>query len=214
VASSLLQQFSLTEGGDPVTSLQKALEASELLRDKVASLRSDDPKKQSLREKAAAADFAAFAAIKQAGAEELWQLGKKPLAWGLGLGLPALGAGHALISDAHAQGKDLIRDARNQALLTSLGVGGMQALGGLLSQQPPQVQQQPQDMSYMPDAGVAQMDAVPPGQEQAKLSALVMVDDLLEDAYEQLSGREKRAALAHLVAHRMTSMRVVRSLLK
>jgi hypothetical protein len=187
-----------------MTTLTSAIAASETLNEKSASLRTQDS-----REKAAAADFAAFDAIKHAGAEELWQLGKKPLAWGLGLGLPALGVGHSLLHGAKQTSGDILRDARNQALLTSLGVGGMQALGGMLQRQPAQ-----QSQGFMPDAGISQMDTPPPGQEQARVASLIMVDDLLEDAYSQLSGREKSAALAHLVAHRREAMRVVRELLR
>jgi hypothetical protein len=189
--------------------LKTAIGASELLNEKSASLRTQDS-----REKAAAADFAAFALVKQAGAEELWQLGKKPLAWGLGLGLPALGAGHALISDAHAQGKDLIRDARNQALLTAAGVGGMQSLGNMLGGMHGSQQQPAADPTQAAAPLMPYYEQPPPGGEAAKLSALIMVDDLLENAYEQLSGRQKSAALAGLAAHRIASMRLVRSMLR
>lgn len=180
-------------------SLVHALETSLLLAEKRASLRAADPRVAALRERQAFVDFDAFARVKSANAEELFALGKKPLAWGLGLGLPALGVGHALISDAHHQGKDLLRDARNQALLTAAGVGGMQSLGGML-----QNAMQPRP-SYQ---------AATPEDAPQKIAADIMVDDALESAYLDTDVRAKHAALVHLIVHRMDAMHTVRSLLR
>ena len=188
--------------------LRSAIEASVALHDKTASLREADPRLQDYREKCAAVDFHAFAVIKTAApadiAREVVQLGKKPLAWGLGLGLPALGVGHAMVTDARRQGGELARDVRNQALLTAAGVGGMQALGNLLTAAPPaQLNMQPST-----DSGWT------PGNMPMKLAARIMVDDLLEDACSVGTSLEKRAALVHLIVHRSDSMAQVRSLLR
>jgi hypothetical protein len=174
--------------------LLAVIRASAALAEKRASLRAGDPREASMRERQALMDFGAFSRVKQAGLEETLSLAKRPLAWGLGLGLPALGVGHALISDAHSHAKDLVRDARNQALLTAAGVGGMQSLGGLL-----QAAVRPR-----PGPGLEQAD---PGQ---RLAADMRVDDLLEDACRTGQPSEKHAALVHLIGHRLDAMSVVR----
>lgn len=179
--------------------LVRALETSVLLAEKRASLRSTDPRSEALRERQALVDFDAFGLVKAAGLEEVVALGKRPLAWGLGLGLPALGVGHALISDARHQGQDLLRDARNQALLTAAGVGGMQSLGGLLQGA----------MRPRPSYETTSFEDAP-----QKIAADIMVDDALLSACHEVSDGAKRAALVHLVVHRMDAMHAVRSLLR
>lgn len=179
--------------------LATALETSILLSEKRASLRGADPRIPSFRERQALVDFAAFGLVKAAGMEELLHLAKKPLAWGLGLGLPALGVGHALISDARHQGGDLIRDARNQALLTAAGVGGMQSLGGLLQGA----------MRPRPSYETPSTDDAP-----QKIAADIMVDDVLEAACDQVDAGTKHAALVHLIVHRIDAMHAVRSILR
>lgn len=179
--------------------LVSALETSLLLAEKRAALRANDPRGVALRERQALVDFDAFARVKVANAEELFGLAKKPLAWGLGLGLPALGVGHALISDAHHQGKGLLRDARNQALLTAAGVGGMQSLGNVFSNA----------MHPRPS-----YEATTPEDAPQKIAADIMVDDALEAAYCAVAPHTKHAALVHLVVHRMDAMHAVRSLLR
>lgn len=172
------------------------IRASAALAEKRASLRVGDPRAAQMRERQALLDFGAFHHVKQAGLEETLSLAKRPLAWGLGLGLPALGVGHALISDAHSHAKDLVRDARNQALLTAAGIGGMQSLGSLL-----QAAAHPRTSH---DPGM-----VDPNQ---RLAADMCVDDLLEDACRIGSLAEKHAALVHLIGHRLDSMDVVRKI--
>lgn len=179
--------------------LAQAVEASILLAEKKASLRADDPRHAALREKQATIDFAAFALAKQAGLEEILQLSKRPLAWGVGLGLPALGVGHALLSDARHQGQDLLRDARNQALLTAAGVGGMQSLGELLRH------------SAAPRPSYEESSSA---EAPHKIAAALMVDDVLEAACADADPRVKQAALVHLIVHRGDAMRVVRALLR
>lgn len=177
--------------------LADVVRASAVLAEKRASLRHDDSRTAELRERQALFDFGAYASIKAAGLEETMSLARKPLAWGLGLGLPALGVGHALIADAHSHAKDLVRDARNQALLTAAGIGGMQSLGGLL--------QSAVHSRAQPEQG--------PVDPMQRLAADMRVDDLLEDACRLGAATEKHAALVHLIRHRLDAMRAVRGIL-
>lgn len=177
--------------------LVDVIRASAVLAEKRAALKHGDPRTVELRERQAVFDFGAYASVKTAGLEETLSLAKRPLAWGLGLGLPALGVGHALIADAHSHAKDLVRDARNQALLTAAGVGGMQSLGGML--------QSAVRSRAQPDPG-----SVDP---MHRLAADMRVDDLLEDACRSGTAAEKHAALVHLIGHRLDAMCVVRGIL-
>lgn len=177
--------------------LAHAVAASFFLAEKTAELREESPLRQTTRERQALIDFDAFGCVKAAGIEELMTLGKKPLAWGLGLGIPALGVGHTLLRDARHQGEGLIRDARNQALLTAAGVGGMQGLGSLL---------QAATRPRVSNGGSFGEDPM------GKLAADIMVDDLLEDACTSTTA--KQAALTHLIIHRMGAMQDVRALLR
>jgi hypothetical protein len=174
--------------------LLAVIRASAALAEKRAAIRAGDPRETMMRERQAVMDFGAFDLVKQAGLEETLSLARRPLAWGLGLGLPALGVGHALISDAHSHAKDLVRDARNQALLTAAGVGGMQSLSNLLQ------------TATRPRAG-HDPGSIDPNQ---RLAADMRVDDLLEDACRIGSPAEKQAALVHLIGHRLGAMGVVR----
>lgn len=177
--------------------LVDVIQASIVLAEKRAALRRGDPRSDELRERQAMFDFGAYVRVKQAGLEETMALARRPLAWGLGLGLPALGVGHALIADAHSHAKDLVRDTRNQALLTAAGVGGMQSLGGLLQ-------------SAIHPRAQSDQGPVDPMQ---RMAADMRVDDLLEDACRAGTALEKHAALVHLIGHRMDAMRVVRGIL-
>lgn len=176
--------------------LVDVIRASAALAEKRASIRRGDPREVDLRERQAVFDFGAYGHVKAAGLEETLSLARKPLAWGLGLGLPALGVGHALISDAHSHAKDLVRDARNQALLTAAGVGGMQSLGGLLQS------------AVRPRAQFDHGSNDP----MQRLAADMRVDDLLEDACRLGDAAQKHAALVHLIGHRLDAMRVVRGI--
>lgn len=170
----------------------RAFETSCLLAEKVASAR---PASATLLERAALADFAAFGLFKRAAIDPaaLASL-QKGLGWGVGLGLPALGVGHLLARDARHQGEELIRDARNQALLTAAGVGGMQALGGMLAAR---------GARPSPPQGGAS--------DPEKIAAAIMVDDVLEDGcYLLTEPGLKHAMLVQLVIHRGDSMRLVR----
>lgn len=180
-----------------MTPLLQALEIVALLSEKTASA--------ATREKLASAAFAAFGLFKQAAIDPaaLSSL-QRGLGWGVGLGLPALGVGHMLARDAKHLGQDLLRDARNQALLTAAGVGGMQALGDMLKR-PPQPQQHNVDVN---------MPAMPEASPDQKLAAAIMVDDVLESACDQLTDPDaKHAALVQLAKHRSESVHLLRSYL-
>jgi hypothetical protein len=174
-----------------VNEIVRAFETSRLLAEKIACAR---PASVELRERQALADFAAFGLFKRAALDPaaLASL-QKGLGWGVGLGLPALGVGHLLARDARHQGQELIRDARNQALLTAAGVGGMQALGGLLQQRGTH----PAPTPVAPD-------------DPTKIAAAIMVDDVLEAALTLPDTRAKHAALVQLIVHRGDAMSLVR----
>jgi hypothetical protein len=184
-------------------SLARALETSVLLAEKIASVRAPSP---ALLEKQATADFAAFGLFKRAALDPaaLSAL-QRGLGWGVGLGLPALGVGHLLEQDARHQGEELLRDARNQALLTAAGVGSMQALGNLLKRPAPPTQHNVNITTPDPTSGLA---------PEQKLAAAIMVDDVLETASEQLEDPvAKHAALVQLVKHRSEATSLLRSML-
>lgn len=183
--------------------LEQALATSARLAEKVASAR---PADAALLERQALADFAAFGMFKRAAIDPAAIAAvQRGLGWGVGLGLPTLGVGHMLLHDARHQGEDLLRDARNQALLTAAGVGGMQALGDALrprSHTPAQ-----------PTPPAPNFAALPMSGEQ-KLAAAILYDDLLEDAAQLLANEgAKHAALVALVQHRVEAARLLRSLI-
>lgn len=178
-----------------------ALETSCFLAEKVASARA--PANEALREKQAMADFATFGLFKQAAIDP--QSLARGLGWGVGLGVPALGVGHLLMRDARHQGDQLIENARNQALLTAAGVGGMQALGELLKQRGA--------AHSAPAAAPAPGPAGPILSDEQKLAAAILVDDILERACDHGDEQTKRAALAALVVHRHEATELLRSLL-
>lgn len=192
---------------------EHALETSVLLAEKIASVRDANPfraesQKRVLREKQAAADFATFGLFKRAAMDPAAISAlQRGLGWGVGLGLPALGVGHLLLNDAQRHSADVLRDARNQALMTAAGVGGMQALGEMLKR-PPQPQQHHVNVNLPQEASQPQL-----GPEQ-KLAAALLVDDVLEAACSQLEDpAAKHAALVALVRHRGESTSLLRSML-
>lgn len=184
-----------------MSTLAASLATSVLLAEKVAAAR---PASQALREKLAMADFAAFGLFKQAAIDPaaLSAL-QRGLGWGVGLGVPALAAGHMFLGDAQRHSADVLRDARNQALLTAAGVGGMQALGDAFKRTP-----QPM---HVPTP------TLPPAPEEMtpdKLAAAILVDDVLEAACHELTDPDaKHAALVRLIIHRGEASRLLRGLL-
>ncbi len=189
-----------------MTSFAQALDTSCWLAEKVASAPCAD-----LRERQAMADFLTFGLFKHANLDpQALSTLQRGLGWGVGLGLPALGVGHLLLRDAHNQadhlGKGLIRDARNQALLTAAGVGGMQALGEAVKghfQQP------------APAAAPAYGGYGMPLDSSQRLAAAIMYDDLLEDGCRQLpEAGVKHAMLVGLIRHRVESTQLLRELLR
>lgn len=178
--------------------LGRALETSILLAEKVAAAR---PAPESLLRRRAVADFATFGMFKRAALDPA---AMRPLAWGLGLGLPALGAGHLLLRDARHQGEALIRDARNQALMTAAGVGGMRALGDLLKR-PTQLAQHHVNVG-MPTSGGIVDPSLPGGDARrptfpAEMAALHATRgdeaalDALQQSFQGKTARDLAAAM-------------------
>lgn len=159
------------------------------------------------------ADFATFGLFKRAAIDPaaLSSL-QRGLGWGVGLGLPALGVGHALLGDAKRHSGEVLRDARNQALLTAAGVGGMQAFGEMLKR-PPHPQQHNVNVTGAPAPAMPAPPEGPPLDPEQKLAAAILVDDVLEAASEGPYDRgTKHAALVQLVLHRTDATRLLRSL--
>ncbi len=181
--------------------LGEALDAAGALEERLAGAR--DPREQAtLEQKKALTDVAAFGLFKAAHlGQALGDFGK-PLAWGVGLGLPALGVGHALISDAHRQGDALMENARNQAMLTALGVAGLKALGGAAqSMLAPRAPTEPDGFKLGADR-----------QEFHKLAALLLLDDWLEKEFAAAEAHEKHALAECLFINRAQGTALLRKL--
>lgn len=183
--------------------LAVALEVSVLLAEKVASAH---PASDALRQRSAMADFATFGLYKQAALDPHLMKG---LMFGAGVGLPALGVGHLLLRDARHQGESLIRDARNQALLTAAGVGGMQSLGEMLKSR---LAPKPAAPAMPPMPAIHPMQGMPASDDQ-KLAAAILVDDILEQACGVGDDQSKHAALVALIVHRSEATELLRSML-
>lgn len=182
--------------------LSQALETSEALEERLASERNPDTRKD-LEHKKAMVDFAAFGLFKQADyGQALGQLAK-PLAWGVGLGLPALGVGHALISDAHHQADKLVDRTRNQALM----LGGLQTLGqaapGLLDLLKTRMNGGGQDDGFKLSADASSL---------RKLAAFVLLDDMLEQQVNKATGALKKTAEECLFINRVQATSFLRKL--
>jgi hypothetical protein len=188
-----------------------ALETSVLLAEKVASAR---PASADLLMKQALADFATFGLFKRAAIDpHAISALQKGLGWGVGLGVPALGVGHMLMNRAHEHSADILRDARNQALMTAAGVGGMQALGEMLKKRPHPVQHNVNVTAPQPPMPQLEEPQQPLDLEQ-KLAAHIMVDDVLEDGCNLfVDPAEKHAALVQLIRHRCEGTRLLRGFL-
>ena len=109
---------------------QQSLETTRALQERLASAEGEET--SALEKTAAMADFATFGMYKKA-YNPLYDAAKKGLGWGVGLGVPALGVGHLLARDSRHQAEKTIDHARNQALLTALGVGGIKGIGDGIS---------------------------------------------------------------------------------
>ncbi|SRR6266542_3362504 len=164
--------------------LEQALDVSAKLAERLERATAS-AEREDIRRKKAMVDFAAFGLFKEA------TFGKA-LAWGAGLSLPALAAGHLLLRDARHQGEDLIRDARNQALLTALGIGGLQTLGGALGSDGAKF------------GAHAELDR--------KLAALVLVDEVLCNELDKAAADERSDVEECLLINREQGVDLLRSL--
>lgn len=167
-------------------SLHDMLEAAASL-EKRAARESVATTRDALLERKALVDVAAFGLFKRSDWAEALRsaapaLGKG-LGWGVGLGVPALAVGHGLLRDARNQAQDVVHDARNQALLTALGVGGMQAAGkGIGALLAPNTFEAESSGNYGGDPFSAFQRAKLSADEDAsrRLAEFVLLDDFLE----------------------------------
>lgn len=168
--------------------LAEMLQTSEALEEKIASARTDGAREE-LRRKKAMVDFAAFGTFKQG---NFWPAAQKALGWGVGLGVPALGAGLLLEHNAKQNAEEVINHARNQALLAGLGLGGI-ALG------------------TMAGRNVMASDNA---DDLRKLAAALLLDDVLVKQFGEVPDGEKRAVEACLMLNREHGSALLRKLLR
>ena len=130
----------------------------------------------------------------------------KGLAWGTGLAIPTALVGHHLINKAHDDAKDVVHDARNQALLTAAGIGGMKTLGEGLQRLIPHKYEHSGATTY-PGGDV--YSSFMTG-KMAKLAAILYLDDFLEN---QLNQTRDKTAEECFVYNREVGMALLREIL-
>jgi hypothetical protein len=173
-----------------------------------------------LAQKKAMVDCHAFGLFKQAWLErlgpEMASLGKG-LGWGVGLGLPALGVGHLLATDTRRQGEALIRDARNQALLTAAGLGGAKTLMDTLTgAMQPKTREETSELTF-PDTGRLLGHNVLKFSEDAslrKLAAVMLLDGVLEQQLEKSASDDRHTVEECLLINRSVGTGLLRELLR
>lgn len=169
--------------------LADMLRTSDALEEKLASAQTVEVR-EALQHKKAMVDFAAFGAFKQA--NNFWPTAQKALGWGVGLGVPALGAGMLLEHNAKQNAEEVITHARNQALLAGLGLGGI-ALG------------------TMAGRNVMASDQA---DDLRKLAAALLLDDVLIKQLGQVPDGEKRAVESCLLLNREHGTALLRKLMR
>lgn len=211
--------------------LQRACFTAFSLSEKVASAH-DCP--ADLREKSALAAFAAFGMFKRAAFGLSANDIAKPLAWGLGVGLPALGVGKYLISDAADKAKKTVD---RTALMAGLGVPAVAGVGHFLltdaRRQMERLIEKARNEALVAGAGIKGVEAIgnvlkaraerpsyesPPSygldapayEVEHKLAAAVLVDDILEEVYASPDPTVKQAALVDLVRNRCDGVALLR----
>lgn len=193
----------------PLT-LAEALETSAALEERLASAPDDN-----LLRRKAMVDCAAFELFKTANAG-IWNAMKTPLAWGAGLGLPALAVGHTLLRDANNQAQEVVRDARNQALITAAGAGGLFGVGTLLRDRlnRPQNVEETHQVQTPGNDPYTSLKTVKFSEDETvkKLAAAITVDDVLVKYLETAKGEEKTAAEECLLLNRMHGVALLRKL--
>ena len=229
--------------------LTQALETSWALQERLASTPTE--KRAELEQKVAMVNFAAFGMFKRAWAERIGPalsaaahspLGKG-LQWGAGLGVPAVGAAHLMGRDARHQGEELIDHARNQALLTALGVGGIKSVGQTLggvgrgvgsalgeaaaarrtapapaAEAPlpaPQSWDNYQGLEGLSLEDLQELEGLKTSSDSTlqKIAAVVLLDDVLEQQLSKLAGTEQADALECLMLNRSHGTHLLRELL-
>lgn len=196
-------------------SLDEALTTSEALDERIADTK-DASVKADLERRKTAVDFTAFGLFKSAAPAPgfLESLGK-PLAWGAGLGIPALGVGHLMMRDARHQGEDLIDHARNQALIAAAGLGTANAIKGLMQFDPRQ-REETEELTLPGEGKVRGRRVVKLSQDAllTKLAAAVLVDNVLEQQYNAADARDKTAIEECLYLNRIHGTSLLKELIR
>ena len=176
------------------------LNASDVIEAKLASVQSAE-ERSTLQQKKACIDFTAFSLYKSAAPNFLNNM-RRGLGWGAGLGIPLLGGGLLLEHSAKAKADDLLSNARNQALLASLGVGGASALNSMLQSS---ASSNPESFDLSKISADASLQ---------KLAAHLLLDDVLVQQLSVLPEEEKQAAEACLMLNREEGADLLRKLLR
>lgn len=192
--------------------LDQALETSAALEERIAEAR-DERARADLERRKAAVDFTAFGLFKSAGIESLGNFAQhlgKPLAWGVGLGVPALGVGHLLMRDARRQSEQAVNHLRNQALIAAMGLGGANAIKGLMQ---PNQREETNELT-LPDGMMSSRNVVKLSQDEIvqKLAAAILLDNVLEQQYSEVPATEKSAVEACLYLNRIHGTALLKGL--
>jgi hypothetical protein len=119
---------------------------------------------------------------------------------GAGAAIPAALAGHALISDARRQSHDVLRDARNQTLLTALGVGGIAAANNGMNRALTPHNFELSGTETGPEGMLREYTRRAKFSSVRDIAEAVFLDDLLEEAVSQ-----NKVAGIDLFVHRVKS---------
>lgn len=191
--------------------LVQALDTSTALAERIAEAQ-DVRVRADLERRKAAVDFTAFDLFKQGGLEGVAQHLAKPLAWGVGLGLPALGVGHMMMRDARHQTEQTINHARNQALIAALGLGGANAIKGLMA---PNQREETNELT-LPEGNFGSRNVVKLSADSLlqKLAAAVLLDNVITEQYNTSADNEKTALSEYLYLNRIHGTSLLKELIR
>lgn len=191
--------------------LVQALDTSTALAERIAEAQ-DVRVRADLERRKADVDFTAFDLFKQGGLEGVAQHLAKPLAWGVGLGLPALGVGHMMMRDARHQTEQTINHARNQALIAALGLGGANAIKGLMA---PNQREETNELT-LPEGNFGSRNVVKLSADSLlqKLAAAVLLDNVITEQYNTSANNEKTALAEYLYLNRIHGTSLLKELIR
>lgn len=161
--------------------------------------------KEALRQKRRRADRDALNTLKKEAAGSILQgikssvkniPGGETMAKGLGFGagasVPAYAAGSALIGDAEESGENLMDDARNKALQTGLGLGGMYLAGKGVSGMMGGDEEEEENQIQTKQSSRQKLSSDKLNEKLRDFSSTVLIDELISktssnDGYEKVA---------------------------